>query len=129
MSWAEIYPWRPPEPGEPVIRQLYDQVRKAIVEGALKPGGRLPSSRDFAATLGVARASVVAAYDLLLAEGYAVGKVGSGTFVSGDLSGVADLKPARLPQIAQQIALDGLPSAFEALLQGRARGRYVVGLS
>ena len=40
-----------------------------------------------------------------------------------------DLKPARLPQIAQQIALDGLPSAFEALLQGRARGRYVVGLS
>lgn len=95
MSWAEIYPWRSPEPGEPVIRQLYDQVRNAIVDGALKPGGRLPSSRDFAARLGVARASVVAAYDLLLAEGYAVGKVGSGTYVSGDLSGVADLKPAK----------------------------------
>lgn len=94
MSWAEIYPWRPPESGEPVIRQLYDQVRSAIVAGALKPGGRLPSSRDFAARLGVARASVVAAYDLLLAEGYAVGKVGSGTYVSGDLSGVTELKPA-----------------------------------
>lgn len=93
MSWAEIYPWQAPEAGEPVIRQLYDQVRGAIVAGALKPGGRLPSSRDFAARLGVARASVVAAYDLLLAEGYAVGRVGSGTYVSGDLSGVAELKP------------------------------------
>jgi NADPH2:quinone reductase len=40
-----------------------------------------------------------------------------------------DLKPARLSQIAQQIALDGLPSAFEALLQGRVRGRYVVDLA
>lgn len=98
MSWAEIYPWRPPEAGEPVIRQLYDQVRSAIVAGALKPGGRLPSSRDFATRLGVARASVVAAYDLLLAEGYAVGKVGSGTYVSGDLSGVAELKPAAPPR-------------------------------
>lgn len=98
MSWAEIYPWRPPEAGEPVIRQLYDQVRGAIVAGALKPGGRLPSSRDFATRLGVARASVVAAYDLLLAEGYAVGRVGSGTYVSGDLSGVTDLKPAAGPR-------------------------------
>lgn len=93
MSWADIYPWRSPQAGEPVIRHLYDQVRGAIVAGALKPGGRLPSSRDFAVRLGVARASVVAAYDLLLAEGYAEGRVGSGTYVSGDLSGVADLKP------------------------------------
>jgi GntR family transcriptional regulator/MocR family aminotransferase len=93
MSWAEIYPWRGPQAGEPVIRQIYDQVRGAIVQSALKPGDRLPSSRDFAQRLGVARASVVAAYDLLLAEGYAVGRPGSGTYVSTDLSGVAELKP------------------------------------
>lgn len=97
MSWADIYPWRSPAPGEPVIRQIYEQVRAAIVETALKPGQRLPSSRDFAGRLGVARASVVAAYDLLLAEGYAVGRPGSGTYVSGDLSGVAELRPAPLP--------------------------------
>jgi GntR family transcriptional regulator/MocR family aminotransferase len=93
MSWAEIYPWRGPQAGEPVIRQIYDQVRGAIMQSALKPGDRLPSSRDFAQRLGVARASVVAAYDLLLAEGYAVGRPGSGTYVSTDLSGVAELKP------------------------------------
>lgn len=97
MSWADIYPWRSPAPGEPVIRQIYEQVRAAIVEAALKPGQRLPSSRDFAGRLGVARASVVAAYDLLLAEGYAIGRPGSGTYVSGDLSGVAELRPAPAP--------------------------------
>lgn len=98
MSWAEVYPWRSPEAGEPVIRQIYDQVRAAIMQAALKPGERLPSSRDFAGRLGVARASVVAAYDMLLAEGYAIGRPGSGTYVSSDLSGVAELKPA--PEVA-----------------------------
>ena len=92
MSWSEIYPWRAPRVGGPVIRQVYDQVRAAIHEGALKPGGRLPSSRDLALRLGVSRASVVAAYDQLLAEGYAEGRKGSGTYVCGDLSGVIDVK-------------------------------------
>ena len=39
-----------------------------------------------------------------------------------------DLKPAKLADIAREIALDGLPDAFDALLNGRARGRYVVRL-
>lgn len=118
MSWADIYPWRGPQAGEPVIRQIYDQVRGAIMESALKPGERLPSSRDFARRLGVARASVVAAYDLLLAEGYAVGRPGSGTYVSGDLSGVAELKPAapsahgpaRLPARVRELDEAALPT-------------------
>jgi len=97
MSWAEVYPWRAPEPGEPVVRRLYDQVRGAIMSGALKPGGRLPSSRDFSARLSVARASVVAAYDLLLAEGYVEGRPGSGTYVSTDLSGVLDVGTQSAP--------------------------------
>ncbi|MBI1197816.1 MAG: aminotransferase class I/II-fold pyridoxal phosphate-dependent enzyme [Phenylobacterium sp.] len=100
MSWADIYPWRSPEPDGPVIRQVYDQVRGAIHQGALKPGGRLPSSRDLATRLGVARASVVAAYDQLLAEGYAEGRHGSGTYVSADLSGVIDLAQAPAAPVA-----------------------------
>lgn len=101
MSWAELYPWSAPEAGRPVIRQVYDQVRGAIHTGALKPGGRLPSSRDLAARLGVARASVVAAYDQLLAEGYAQGRTGSGTYVSLDLSGVLDVAaPKSAPSAA-----------------------------
>jgi GntR family transcriptional regulator/MocR family aminotransferase len=118
MSWADVYPWARPDPGGPVIRQVYDQVRGAIHSGALKPGGRLPSSRDLARMLGVARASVVAAYDQLLAEGYAVGRHGSGTYVSADLSGVIDAvrppdqatAPApRAPETPAQAAVRTLP--------------------
>lgn len=111
MSWAELYPWSAPETGRPVIRQVYDQVRGAIHAGALRPGGRLPSSRDLALRLGVARASVVAAYDQLLAEGYAQGRTGSGTYVSQDLSGVLDVAapkaaPAAAPPVVPQRARD-----------------------
>ncbi|MFC3071358.1 MocR-like pyridoxine biosynthesis transcription factor PdxR [Phenylobacterium soli] len=100
-SWADLYAWRPPQAGEPVIRQVYDQVREAIHAGALLPGGRLPSSRGLAEHLGVARASVVAAYDLLQAEGYIEGRRGSGAFVAGDLSGVLEVRrPAAEPEPA-----------------------------
>ena len=95
MSWAEVYPWQPPE--APVVRGVYGQVREAILSGALAPGARLPSSRDLAVRLGVARASVVAAYEQLLAEGYAVGRPGSGTYVRADLSGVLDAPEAPAP--------------------------------
>jgi len=37
-----------------------------------------------------------------------------------------DMKPARLDGIAETIALDALPQAFATLLDGRARGRFVV---
>lgn len=104
MSWADVYPWSPPEPARPVIRQVYEQVRAAIHLGALRPGGRLPSSRDLALRLGVARASVVAAYDQLLAEGYAQGRPGSGTYVAQDLSGVLDVAAA---PAARRTAVDG----------------------
>lgn len=130
MSWADIYPWEAPGPGGPVIRQVYEQVRGAIHQGALKPGGRLPSSRDLAARLGVARASVVAAYDLLLAEGYAEGRPGSGTYVCGDLSGVLELKapsaapaappPLTPPRVASLAALP-LPGPDEPRLFSNGR--------
>jgi GntR family transcriptional regulator/MocR family aminotransferase len=42
-----------------------------------------------ASKLGVARASVVLAYEHLLAEGYVESRHGSGTFIAGDLTGLA----------------------------------------
>jgi NADPH:quinone reductase-like Zn-dependent oxidoreductase len=39
-----------------------------------------------------------------------------------------DIKPARLRETAHEIGLDGLPSAFQTLLNGEARGRFVVRL-
>ena len=94
MSWADIYPWRAPDRAGPVVRQIYGQVRGAIAEGALGAGARLPSSRDLAGRLGVARASVVNAYEQLVAEGYVETRPGSGAFVAADLAGVQEPRPA-----------------------------------
>lgn len=57
-------------------------LRRAVVEGRLTPGTRLPSSRALAMELGCARATVVAAYEQLVAEGYLLAHAGSGTFVA-----------------------------------------------
>ncbi len=71
--------------GEPAYRQLYDQVRAAILEGRLKPGRRLPSSRGLAKDLGVSRNTVLTAFEMLLHEGYTESGIGSGTRVSAVL--------------------------------------------
>jgi GntR family transcriptional regulator/MocR family aminotransferase len=69
----------------PLQQQIYDDVRCAILDGRLRPGRRIPSTRTLALELGVSRFPVLAAYDQLLHEGYLVGRIGSGTFVSAAL--------------------------------------------
>lgn len=66
----------------PLYRQVYDQVRLAVLEGRLAPGARLPSTRVLAEELRCSRNTVVGAFEQLLAEGYLEGHVGSGTYVS-----------------------------------------------
>ncbi len=69
----------------PLYRQIYDGIRAAIVENQLKPGVRLPSSRDLAETLGVSRNTIMNAVDQLIAEGYLETRTGAGTFVTTSL--------------------------------------------
>jgi GntR family transcriptional regulator / MocR family aminotransferase len=69
----------------PLHRQIYDGVRRAILDGRLRPGQRLPASRTLAEELGVSRLPVLSAYEQLLHEGYLAARIGSGTFVSRDL--------------------------------------------
>jgi len=73
----------PPRSGESfAARSLYDALRTAILEGRLRPGARLPSTRELALQEGYSRGTIVAAFDQLKAEGYLQGTIGSGTFVS-----------------------------------------------
>jgi GntR family transcriptional regulator/MocR family aminotransferase len=66
----------------PLFRQLYDGLRRGILEGRLAAGLRLPATRSLAVELSVSRNTVLNAYEQLLAEGYLEGKRGSGTYVA-----------------------------------------------
>lgn len=57
-------------------------LREAIRAGRLAPGARLPATRRLAAELGLARNTVAAAYDQLVAEGYLTARRGAGTRVA-----------------------------------------------
>ena len=63
-------------------RQIYEGYRAAIVDGSLRRGQRIPSTRVLASELGVSRFPVLNAYAQLLAEGYVESRVGAGTVVS-----------------------------------------------
>jgi GntR family transcriptional regulator/MocR family aminotransferase len=85
-GWAALYAWQlERDNATPIFRQIYLQIRGAILAQRLAPGAKLPSTRALAADLGVARTSVISAYEQLLAEGYLSGRVGSGTYISSDL--------------------------------------------
>ncbi len=69
----------------PLHRQVYEVYRRAIVDGSLRTGQRVPSTRTLAAELGISRIPVLNAYAQLLAEGYFESRVGAGTVVSRSL--------------------------------------------
>jgi GntR family transcriptional regulator / MocR family aminotransferase len=88
-GWADLYAWQLDRASRtPLTRQIYMQVRSAVMSGAFRPGTRMPSSRSMASKLGVARASVVLAYEHLLAERYVESRHGSGTFIASNLAGL-----------------------------------------
>lgn len=72
----------PPRASHDLLGALHRQLRAAILDGRLKAGLRLPATRALAGLLGISRNTAVAAYDLLLAEGYLEARRGSGTFVA-----------------------------------------------
>lgn len=69
-------------PDGPRGLRLVEALREAILSGRLPAGSRLPPSRLLAAQLGLARGTVVAAYEELVSEGYCFARVGAGTFVA-----------------------------------------------
>ena len=89
-----------PDSPAPLQRQVYDEWRRGILGGRFRGGERVPSTRDLARALGVARTTVTAAYEQLIAEGYLEAAHGSGTFVCrelpDDLLRARRVRPARL---------------------------------
>ena len=76
--------------------EIYRQLRRAIVDGRLRPGESLPPSRELARGLSVSRTTVTVAYDRLAGEGFVTARVGAGTFVNAH-GAPARNQPARPP--------------------------------
>ena len=70
---------------ESLVHRVQRIIERQIISRTLGPGGRLPSSRLLAAQLGVSRSTVVAALDLLVAQGYVESRPRSGLFVNPEL--------------------------------------------
>jgi GntR family transcriptional regulator / MocR family aminotransferase len=66
----------------PLYRQMYDWFRSTIIDGRMRPGQRVPSTRSLSAELKISRIPVLNAYEQLLAEGYFETFVGAGTCVA-----------------------------------------------
>jgi GntR family transcriptional regulator / MocR family aminotransferase len=103
-------------PGTALFQWVYDEVRSAILDGRLRRGRRLPSTRELARFYGVSRGTVVTAFEQLHAEGYLESNVGAGTYVNtllpedllhpkrdaGTVVGAKKVKPS-LSQFAQRL--------------------------
>jgi len=68
--------------GRGLADQIYRQIRAVILDGRLRPGEALPSTRELASRLSVSRNTVCTAYDRLVAEGYLCARAGARTYVS-----------------------------------------------
>jgi GntR family transcriptional regulator / MocR family aminotransferase len=65
--------------------EIYRQIRRAILDGRLKAGDRLPATRELARSLAVSRSTVTVAYERLRGEGIAKSRAGAATFVSDQI--------------------------------------------
>ena len=79
---------------EPIRRQIYQQLRTQILNGTLRQGEALASTRQMAIDLAVSRSTVVEAYDMLLAEGFLESRQGSQTVVANGIAMEFYAKPA-----------------------------------
>src|ERR1035437_4613155 len=92
----------------PMYRQLYDWFRRAIIEGQMRPGQRVPSTRGLAAELKISRIPVLNAYEQLLPEGYFETFVGAGTCVARSIPHDGPSPPALKARRGIQVIVEKL---------------------
>jgi GntR family transcriptional regulator/MocR family aminotransferase len=98
-----------PNQSNTLQEQLHEGLRRNILAGHLKPGSRLPATRQLATEQGIGRNTVLAVYEQLVAEGYLETHIGSGTFVSKDLPD----QFAALEKTSEARARDAAPLSTE----------------
>ena len=111
----------------PLQRQMYDAIRQMVLRGGLRPGDRLPASRELAEMLDVSRVTVSLTYDQLTAEGYLHARRGSGTFVSSQIpDALGETRHRTLPRTVAQARIR-LSKYADRLLEEPARRQVPAG--
>lgn len=103
----------------PLYRQVAGEIQQLIDRGVLRPGDKLPPTRELAGQLGLNRTTVSAAYSVLERSGSIDGRVGRGSFVAGSQSEVPDNAG---PELGSTISFaSSRPSAHEFPVDGFRR--------
>jgi len=117
--------WIPdlPTDGTPLFQQILAALERAVRDGGLKAGERLPPQRELARTLGVSVGTVTRAYEEADRRGLTLGHVGRGTYIAR----AEDSESARLAVPLVDLSMNVPPMvAAERLLMeawGKVRRR------
>jgi GntR family transcriptional regulator / MocR family aminotransferase len=112
---------------QPLTSQLVEQLRDAIRHARIRPGTRLPSTRQLSEQLSVSRNTVIRAYDVLTVEGLVVSRPASGVFVAETLQGTgiapaqSETEPARASAVSH-MPMPPLPLRLQNVADAQ-RGR------
>lgn len=108
---------------QPLSIQLSERFAERIANRLLAPGARLPSVRECARTQGVSPATVVAAYDRLLAAGLVEARRNRGFFVRNTASPLVQYEKIASKEIAnEQRSASHAPIDAAALMRGMMGG-------
>jgi len=113
-----------PNAGEPIYRQLVEQIRRLIAGGQLLPGTEMPSVRELASNNAINPMTISKAYSLLEAEGLLERQRGKPMTVANtrppedELNRLQRIQPLfqQLIQAARQLQLSD-----EAIIQALAK--------
>lgn len=84
---------------EPIYMQIYDYICAEIRSGNLRPGDRLPSSRQLSVHLQVSRNTVDMAYGQLNAEGYIESRPKQGYYICDITNHIPAIFPSDAPAV------------------------------
>ena len=101
-------------PNKAIYLQIRDTICERILSGELQPEDRIPSVREYGASIGVNPNTVMRTYEKLTMEGVIYNKRGIGYFISGDARDIV-LESSRkefieeeLPVMVRKMELLGL---------------------
>lgn len=94
-----------PERALPVYEQVREQIRRMVAAGTLTPGTRLPTIRQLASDLGLAKGTIERAYELLEGDAVIERHGRSGTYVSEVAQSTRQEVAAGLELAAEQLVI------------------------